>query len=41
MTLQRFKTELFHVAATIVAFLLTLALNHWLFERLEFVRGIN
>lgn len=41
MTLQHFKTELFHVVATIVAFLLALALNQWLFERLEFVPGIH
>jgi hypothetical protein len=41
MTLQYLKIELFHVVATIVAFLLTLALNHWLFARLEFVPGIN
>lgn len=41
MTLQHLKIELFHVVMTIVAFLLTLALNHWLFERLEFVAGIN
>ena len=41
MTLQYLKIELFHVVTTIVAFLLTLALNHWLFARLEFVPGIN
>ena len=41
MTLATFRLQLAYVLATIVMFAALLALNEWLFARLEFVPGIN
>jgi hypothetical protein len=41
MTLASFRLQLAYVLATMVMFAVLLALNDWLFARLEFVPGIN
>jgi hypothetical protein len=39
--MSRFRLQFMMVLATIVLFLLTLAINEWLFKQSEFVPGIN
>ena len=39
--MRHLKLQLAMVAATVVLFAIALAINHWLFARLEFAAGIN